>query len=469
MTANSKRTMALALTALLALGLNTIQSAHAQTFTTLHTFDGTDGRYPYAGLMQASGGDLYGTTYGGGINGFGTVFRITPSGKLKTLHNFDDTDGAFPYAGLFQAIDGNFYGTTDAGGGIYGFGTVFKITNSGTLLTTLYSFCPLDNCTDGASPYSGGLIQGSGARLLGTTRYGGTNGAGAVFEITRNGTPTLLYSFCSQTGCTDGEGPYAGLVRATGGDFYGTTSKGGAYGYGTVFRITPSGTLTTLHSFDNTDGANPYAGLIQAGGGDLFGTTQNGGAYGYGTVFKITPSGTLTTLHSFDLSDGEYPWGGLIQATDGNLYGTTWGAGAYGFGTVFRITPSGKLKTLHNFDITDGANPFGTLLQATDGNLYGTTGSGSNTDGTIFRLSVGLGPFVALQTTSGPVGAAVKILGTDLTGASSVTFNGTEAVFTVASASEIKATVPTGATKGLVQVVTPSGTLTSNVVYTVED
>jgi uncharacterized repeat protein (TIGR03803 family) len=254
---------------------------------------------------------------------------------------------------------------------------------------------------------------------------------------------------------------------------------GGAYNlYGTVFRITPSGTLTTLYSFDGADGEAPDAGLTQGIDGNFYGTTIFGGggdcgSNGCGTIFKITPSGTLTTLHSFDQADGSGPNAGLVQATDGNFYGATSGGGANGRGTVFKITPSGLLTTLYNFcsqsNCTDGTDPAG-LVQDTDGKIYGTTGGGGNGIdgyGTVFRLSVGLGPFVKTLPTSGNMGAAVNILGNNLTGATSVTFNGTTATFTVKSKSEITTTVPTGATTGTVQVVTPDGMLSSNVPFTV--
>jgi len=264
---------------------------------------------------------------------------------------------------------------------------------------------------------------------------------------------------------------------------YGITGGGGANdndeycpnGCGTVFKITPGGTLTTLHSFDVTDGYNPYAGLVQATNGDLYGATLAGGDLtcgtptGCGTIFKITPGGTFTTLHSFDGTDGVNPYGALVQATDGDLYGTTQVGGANGDGTIFKITPGGKFTTLHSFDGTDGAAPNAGLIQATDGNFYGTTYAlGANDDGTVFSLSVGLGPFVETQTSSGKVGTAVKILGTDLTGATSVTFNGTTAAFKIVSASLITATVPTGATTGKVTVTTPSGTLISNAAFRVQ-
>jgi uncharacterized repeat protein (TIGR03803 family) len=229
--------------------------------------------------------------------------------------------------------------------------------------------------------------------------------------------------------------------------------------------------------------------MIQAADGDLYGTTS-GSVFGpnyNGTVFKITRSGKLTTLYTFcsqpNCTDGFYPYAGLVQATDGNFYGTTTLGGVNcadngGCGTVFKITPSGVLTTLYSFcsqnNCTDGSSPNAGLVQATNGVLYGTTtfggttsGGGSNGAGTVFSLSVGLGPFVETQTTAGKVGGAVRILGTDLTGATSVSFNSTAAVFKVISSSLITTTVPAGATSGKVQVVTPGGTLSSNVAFRV--
>jgi uncharacterized repeat protein (TIGR03803 family) len=485
----------------------------AQTFTTLFSFDGTDGAEPYAGLVQATNGDFYGTTAGGGANcasygGCGTVFKITRSGTLTTLYSFCSqgsfpacTDGGGPSAGLVQATNGDFYGTTQQGGYANcppypGCGTVFKITPSGTL-TTLYSFCSQSGCLDGAVPYAG-LIQAANGDFYGTTQQGGYAncpsyyGCGTIFKITPSGVLTTLYSFCPQSGCTDGYRPWAGLVQATNGDFYGTTLDGGANcasygGCGTVFKITPSGTLTTLYSLCSqggfpvcTDGGNPFAGLVQATNGDLYGTTSGAGD-GYGTVFKITPGGTLTTLYSFcsqtNCTDGAYPVAGLIQATNGDFYGTASGGGyggPSGLGTIFKITPSGNLTTLHRFCANDGCPaggfPGAGLVQDTNGTFYGTTPTGpiaTNRFGGIFSLSVGLGPFVETRPTSGKVGRVVEILGTNLTGAASVTFDGTAAVFTVVSPSLITATVPAGATSGKVHVVTPGGTLLSNIAFRV--
>jgi uncharacterized repeat protein (TIGR03803 family) len=319
----------------------------------------------------------------------------------------------------------------------------------------LYSFAGMD----GAYPWAG-LVQATDGNFYGTTNYGGAYSDGTVFKITPAGTFTTLHSFDG----TDGANPFAGLVQATDGSFYGTTYYGGASPDGTVFKITPAGTFTTLHSFDSTDGANPHAELVQATDGNFYGTTYYGGANSCGTVFKITAGGVLTTLHSFDFTDGAYPRARLVQATDGSFYGTT----SYGgvLGSVFKITARGVLTTLHSFaGQPEGSYPYAGLVQATDGNFYGTTYG--NDDGTVFRLSVGLSPFVETEPTSGKVGAAVIILGTNLTGATSVRFNGTTAKFTVVSSSEIKTTVPAGATTGSVTVVTPSDTLKSNVVFRV--
>jgi uncharacterized repeat protein (TIGR03803 family) len=477
----------------------------AQTYTTLFSFDGTDGANPRAGLVQATNGDLYGTTPSGGAStncfggGCGNVFKITPSGTLTTLYSFCSQsgcpDGNGPFAGLIQATNGDLYGTTALGGAndtpncsqfaFPGCGTIFKITPSGAL-TTLYSFCSQSGCPDGSQPEAG-LVQAANGDFYGTTSRGGTSGVfggegGTVFKITPSGTLTTLYSFCSQlvnNVCTDGLEPFAGLVQATNGDFYGTTYAGGANNGGTIFKITPSGTLTTLYNFCSqsncTDGAAPYAGLVQATNGEFYGTTLQGGVNSAGTVFKITPSGMLTTLHRFCRQESPCPDGvapsALAQATDGNFYGTAAGGGANNEGTIFNITPSGTLTTLYSFcsqsGCPDGWNPNG-VVQDTNGSLYGTTlFGGTSNDGVVFSLSVDLGPFVETQTTSGKVGAVVKILGTALTGATSVSFNGAAAGFTVAAPSLITATVPAGATSGTVQVVTPSGTLSSNVPFRV--
>jgi len=477
MTAQSDRRWATALVGAILITLAAARVSNAQRkFETLVSFDGTNGKYPgYMSLVQGPDGNLYGTTYYGGADDCGTVFRLTPAGGLRTLYSFDYTYGCYPNAGLVLGTDGNLYGTAFSGNSIGGYGTVFKITLEGTV-TLLYSF-------DGfyASSPDAPLVQGTDGDFYGTTELGGgPEGAGTVFKITPGGTLTTMYTFCSQIGCADGGQPLAALVQATDGNFYGTTFEGGTNFYGTVFKITPAGTLTTLHSFDLTDGAYPIGALVQAAG-NFYGTTSGGGAstacqgFACGTVFKITPAGTLTTLHSFDSTDGSYPLGALVEAA-GNFYGTTSEGGANGYGTVFKMASTGALTTLHSFALSDGAQPQAALVQSTNGSFYGATleGGANSCDpiihsgcGTLYRLTAGLSPFVEALPTSGQVGAAIKILGTNLTGASSVTFNGVSTAFKLVSPSEIETKVPPGATSGLVQVVTPGGTLRSNVPFRV--
>ncbi len=387
-------------------------------------------------------------------------------------------DGDFPVGGLIQGTDGNFYGTTSSGGLSsncdLGCGTVFMITPAGAL-TSLYSFCSQPNCADGSLPYAGRLVYGLDGNFYGTTATGGANGNyGTVFMITPAGVLTTLYSFCSQTNCTDGYAPFSGLALGADGNFYGTTYYGGANSAGTAFMITPSGALTTLCSFCSqagcTDGAGPYGGLIQGLDGNFYGTSELGGANDLGSVFEISiASGrpALSTLYSFAGSDGRFPQAGLIQASDGNFYGVTIEGGTNDDGTAFMITPTGTLTTLYSFcsqqNCSDGSGPYGGLAQVSNGTLYGTTyfgGSSSNcyTEGcgTLFSLSLGLPQFVETQLPSGNVGASVTILGLGLKGASSVSFDGTVAKFTAGN-SEIKTKVPAGATTGKVTVTLAAG------------
>jgi uncharacterized repeat protein (TIGR03803 family) len=453
----------------------------AQNFKTLLNFDGTKGANSYATLVQGLDGNFYGATEFGGPTEAGTVFKITPSGTLTTLYTFPDfSDGCNPAAGLALGLDGNFYGTTSTCGESstgcpFGCGTVFRITPAGQM-TTLHTF----DSTDGYQPEAAMILGGNG-NFYGTTELGGTNGYGTVFEMTRAGKLTTLHSFAGYP--AEGAFPTAGLVQVANGTLFGTTERGGSsqacqtfsgvYGCGTVFKITPAGTLTTLHSFDTTDGAIPDGGLVQASTGSLYGTTSDVATSTFGTIFKITPTGTLTTLYNFcsqaGCADGSYPASGLTQGSDGNLYGTTGQAGSGNAGTVFEITTAGTLTTLHSFDGADGAAPFAGLLQATSGNVYGTTSTGgtNEADGTVFGLVLGLPRFIQTNPASGAVGSSVIILGNSLAGTSGVTFNGTAATFTVVSSTEVKATVPTGATTGLVQATTPNGTLKSNTVFQV--
>jgi uncharacterized repeat protein (TIGR03803 family) len=276
---------------------------------------------------------------------------------------------------------------------------------------------------------------------------------------------TNLHSFNS----SDGSEPEADLIQGTDGNFYGTTYNGGGPGgYGTAYKITSAGVFTTLHFFtDDIDGRQIVPGLVQGTDGNFYGTAGGGGPLGYGTFYMMTPTGTVTVLHNFDIADGDAP-NLLLLGTDGNFYGTTISGGVNGDGIVFEGTSSGTVTTLHTFTGPDGDFVFSGVTQATDGNLYGTTQlGGTKNDGTVYKLNVGLGTFVKTVPAGAKAGARVKILGTNLTGATSVTFNGTAATYTVVSATEITTAVPTGATTGTVEVTTPSGTLLSNVAFQV--
>jgi uncharacterized repeat protein (TIGR03803 family) len=396
LTASLFKVACLALALLTAMAI----SSSAQTLTTLVDFDGTNGSFPpRSSLVRGANAHFYGTTSDGGANSQGTVFEITAGGTLTTLYSFcaqvNCADGYYPRGGLVLASNGNFYGTTYYGGA-NGAGTIYEITSNGTF-SVLYNFCSQVNCADGGNPLAG-LIYYDGT-FYGTTSFGGATFSGTVFSITTSGQFAALYSFCSQTNCDDGTEVNDRLIRGSNGSFYGVTLSGGANGWGTVFAVTAKGKLTTLHSFAFTDGANPFSGLVQASDEDLYGTTQNGGNANNGTVFKITTAGKLTSLYSFCTAtfctDGSTPWGTLIQGSNGDLYGTTVSGGTAHLGTVYEITTSGKLTTLYSFSGTNGASPDDGVVQGSNGDFYGTTNRGGDLSctvppggcGTVFSLT----------------------------------------------------------------------------------
>jgi uncharacterized repeat protein (TIGR03803 family) len=367
-----------------------------QAFTahTLYSFGekSNDALGPNGALVQGKDGNFYGisSTGGtgggpmskGGFTGAGAVFKITPSGTEIILHAFADTaaDGANP-RGLTQGSDGNLYGTT-LNGGANSRGTVFELTPGG-VMTILYSF-PGGN--DGDHP-AAGVIQANDGNFYGTAINYFENSNGMVFELTPEGILTRLHSFASSP--TDGVFPQGSLLLGSDGNLYGTTSDGGPNNLGTVFKVTPNGVETILHSFGGTpaDGAAPNLGVVQGADSNLYGTTSKGGTNGYGTVFKLTPDGVETVLYSFSgTGDGAYPTTALVQGSNGNFYGGTYSGGvSAGSATIFELTSAGVVTSLYSFP--SAANSVTNLVNGSDGNLYGTTyQGGTHESGTFFRF-----------------------------------------------------------------------------------
>ena len=386
-----------------------VTTTWAATEKVLHRFNcnGTEPNGPYARLTFDTAGNLYGTTNGCGPYLGGTVFELKPKAgggyTEKVLHSFNPNgkDGAYPDADLIFDVSGNLYGTT-YGGGAFGDGTVFELTpkaSGGWAEKVLHSF----NRKDGTNPRAG-LIFDAAGNLYGTTLGGGTNDNGTVFELMPKAdggwAERVLHDF--KLDDADGAGPYATLVFDGAGNLYGTTSGGGTYGFGTVFELMPKAGRNwaekVLHDFKpfvNGDGANPDAGLIFDAAGNLYGTTSDGGHYDtYGTVFELTPVAggrwTEKVLHSFNIGAGGYsPVASLIFDAVGNLYGTTPTGGAGDYGTVFELTPvaGGRWteKVLHRFNGKDGSYPYGSVIFDGSGNLYGTT-SGVSGEATAFEI-----------------------------------------------------------------------------------
>ena len=320
------------------------------SFTNFYSFPGydDDGDTPAAGLVLGSDGNFYGTDSYGGLNTYdnwGTVFKISTNGIEATVCSFGNSpyDGMNPNAGLVLGSDGNLYGTTYQGGS-NSVGTVFRVSLDG-IRTNLYSFG--SHPYDGAIPSYAPLVQGNDGNFYGTTIYGGTNEAGTVFRISPSGNETVLYSFGGYP--TDGANPEAGLALGSDGNFYGTTETGGVAPNdgGTIFRISPGGSYTVLYSFgtySDYDGVNPWAGLVQGSDGNFYGTTFHGGTNYQGTISRISPGGSYTNFYSFVgyPTDGGYPdtGNGLVQGSDGNFYGTTAEGGTNDAGMVFKLTVS---------------------------------------------------------------------------------------------------------------------------------
>jgi len=392
--------------------LTLFAGAQSATIESLYSLNAsTDGSTPYGNVVQGADGNFYGTAARDGVNGNGTVFRVTQEGVYTVLYAFQGSpDGQNPQANLYLASDSNFYGTT-ARGGAFGNGTIFRISSTG-VFTLLYTFT---GGTDGGFP-AAGVIEGSDGNLYGTTVSGGAinaagfPGYGTIFQMTPGGVLTTIYTFTG--GDADGSNPYAGLVEGSDGFLYGTTNSDevgdSLYEFGSVFKVSKAGTLTTLYHFgDGNDGANPDGGLLEGSDGSFYGSTHNGGLYandddesGQGVLFNITSSGTFKTLYEFTgQADSGRPEGTLTFGSDGNLYGTTTISPS---GTLFQVTPAGKFVTLGLL----GTNPVESLggpIVGSDGNFYGTTDNGgTNGSGSIFEAvpSPALKPLVQLTLSS---------------------------------------------------------------------
>jgi uncharacterized repeat protein (TIGR03803 family) len=383
----------------LALGLVVAATprAQAQTFSVLHSFTGgSDGGTPLAGFAIDTAGTLYGTTSTGGASGIGTVFKISAEGTETVLHSFSSgTDGANPQGSLLRDAAGDLYGTT-FGGGASGAGTVFKVGPHGKE-TVLYSF---KAGTDGANPEAGLAIDAAG-NLYGTTTAGGPNGNGTIFKLTKKPekwTEKVLYSFGSGT---DGAIPVAGVTLNAAGSLYGTTSAGGTYGYGTVFQLKDSKSgwkEDILHNFElQSDGGVPYAGLVFDQSGNLYGAATeggDGGQIGGGTVFELTPtkgSWTFTVINSLAGWGISGTFRDLLLDSSGDIYATTHCDGANDAGTVYELTPSAGTWTYNSLYVftggSDGLFSFSNLVSDKNGNLYGTTrGGGTDGSGVVFKV-----------------------------------------------------------------------------------
>jgi uncharacterized repeat protein (TIGR03803 family) len=281
-------------------------------------------------VIRDAAGNLYGTTYNGGTTGYGVVYKLDTTGHETVLYSFTGgADGGYPSAGVVGDSAGNLYGTTFSGGTANA-GVVFRLDQTGHE-TVLYSFT---GGADGSGPYAG-VIRDSAGNLYGTTYYGGAAVLGVVYKLDTTGHETVLHAF---TGVADGSGPQAGVIRDPAGNLYGTTRSAGTAGGGIVYKLDTTGHETVLYNF--TRGSDPLAGVIRDSSGNLYGTTANGGTANAGVVYKLDPTGHETVLYSFSGgADGSSPYAGVIRDSAGNVYGTTNQGGTKGTGAVFKITP----------------------------------------------------------------------------------------------------------------------------------
>jgi len=397
---------------LAAVGMAFVAQAQTYTYSTLYSFknNGKDPSNPLGGaLIIDAAGNLYGAGVSGGTYGKGAVFQISKTGTETVLYSFKGSpDGESPNSKLVRDSKGNLYGTTFSGGIITdtygdcsdyaGCGTVFKLSSSG-VETVLYGFT---GGKDGAIPQSS-VVLDSAENVYGTVNQdlvvSGDSGNGLAFEITTNKTFSILYEFCSLNNCLDGQNPLFGPIRDSEGNLYGVVLGGGSDGYGGVYQLTPSGVETLLHSFTfGNDGAEPWSTLKRDSAGNLYGGANWGGSGTYGTgfnggtLFKITRSGAFSVLYSFcslpNCADGDGPRGPIQIDRSGNLYSTTVAGGANGSGTVFEVSSTGKETVLYNFASQVTTFNAGLVIDSS-GNLYGTTYNGGPAHlGSVYKLTL---------------------------------------------------------------------------------
>jgi uncharacterized repeat protein (TIGR03803 family) len=349
--------------------------AQVQEFV-LHDFTQSTGRFPTAGVTLAPDG-IYGTAQDGGTLDHGVVYKLDTAFHYTVLHNFTGADGAVPWAGVIRDSAGNFYGTTYIGG-TANKGVVYKLDSAGNL-TVLYNFT---GEADGGSPLAG-VIRDSAGNLYGTTYIGGTADKGVVYKLDSAGDYTVLYNF---TGGTAGGNPYAGVIRDSAGNLYGTTTSGTSPGDGVLYKLDEDGNYTVLHHFT----ANSYPnGVIFAPDG-LYGTTRGSGTGHYGVVYKLGASAGYTVLYNFTggEEDGGGPSGGVVRDSAGNLYGTTYIGGIGDYGVVYKVDSAGNYSVLYNFSgDADGGHPYAGVILSPAGNLIGTTDAGGTSGGVVFVVT----------------------------------------------------------------------------------
>jgi uncharacterized repeat protein (TIGR03803 family) len=436
--------------------------AAAQTYSVVSQFFGIPNGPQYVAqtgqIPQGRDGNLYGTSHEGGTSGIGTFFNVSPSGTETTLYSFSGPDGDYPFYGLTLGSDGNFYGSSGLGG-TSNLGVVYKITPAGAI-TVLHNFT---NTGDGLEPNSP-PVQGVDGNYYGiTTQLPGS----VVYKITPAGVLTTLHTMTSADGYDGG-----GLTRGSDSNFYGASYYGGTNNEGTFFKVTPSGVYTVLYNFNSTTGYQAFAPPFQGTDSKFYGVTSGGGTNGDGVIYRVTTSGAYTVLHNFNTAtDGGMPHGGLIQATDGNFYGTNTVGGSLGGGTIFKITTAGVFSVVYNFNPNDGtgSDPESDLTQHTNGLLYGDTYYSEGGDyGVLYSLNIGAQAFARLASSSGHVANSVGIFGQGFSSKSVVKFDGVAATKIVPQGTTyITATVPAGALTGSVTVTTGPTTLTSNGIFKV--